>query len=278
VTALADALHDGRISGRVWLYSNYHCNLRCTYCLTESAPAVARRELGSERMLALAREARELGFSALGVTGGEPFLLDYMPALVGRLADELPTLVLSNGTVFNARRLREIEPLTGKPVSLQISLDRPDPEPNDLMRGPENFARVVAAVPELVRRGIRVRIATTVEDPDAVDPGEMARLCELHRALGVPDEDHVVRPIVRRGRAQVNELGVAAGVAELDPELTITADGAFYSPFAPTVAGGRLDTDLLVTRAIQPLATPADALARIVAGRPPGEDASLGIR
>jgi MoaA/NifB/PqqE/SkfB family radical SAM enzyme len=278
VTALADALESGRISGRVWLYSNYHCNLRCAYCLTESAPAVPRRELGRERMVALAREARALGFSALGVTGGEPFLLDHMPALVGRLADELPTLVLSNGTVFNARRLRELETLAGKPVALQISLDRPDPEPNDVMRGPENFARVVAAVPELVRRGIRVRIATTLEDPEAADRAEMARLCELHRTLGVPDEDHVVRPIVRRGRAQINELGVAAGVAELDPELTITADGAFYSPFAPTVAGGRLDTDLLVTRAIQPLATPADALARIVAGRPPGEDATLGIR
>jgi MoaA/NifB/PqqE/SkfB family radical SAM enzyme len=278
VTALADALESGRLSGRVWLYSNYHCNLRCTYCLTESAPAVPRRELGRERMVALAREARELGFSALGVTGGEPFLLDYMPALMGRLADELPTLVLSNGTVFNARRLREIEALAGKPFALQISLDRPDPEPNDEMRGPENFARVVAAVPELVRRGIRVRIATTLEDPDAADPHEMARLCDLHRTLGVPDEDHVVRPIVRRGRAQVNELGVAAGFEQLDPELTITADGAFYSPFAPTVAGGRLDTDLLVTRAIQPLATPAEALARIVSDRPPGEDATLGIR
>jgi MoaA/NifB/PqqE/SkfB family radical SAM enzyme len=278
MTVLADALESGRISGRVWLYSNYHCNLRCTYCLTESAPAVPRRELGRERMVALAHEARELGFTALGVTGGEPFLLDYMVALVGRLADELPTLVLSNGTVFNARRLRELEALAGKPVALQISLDRPDPEPNDSMRGPENFARVVAAVPELVRRGIRVRIATTLADPDAAETGEMARLCELHRRLGVPDEDHVVRPIVRRGRAQINELGVFAGVAELDPELTITADGAFYSPFAPTVAGGRLDTDLLVTRAVQPLATPAAALARIVAGRPPGEDASLGIR
>jgi len=278
VTALADALRSGRLSDRVWLYSNYHCNLRCTYCLTESAPAVPRRELGGERMVALGREARELGFGALGVTGGEPFLLEYMPALVGRLADELPTLVLSNGTVFNARRLRQIEALAGKPVALQISLDRPDPEPNDVMRGPENFARVVAAVPELVRRGIHVRIATTLADPDAADHDEMARLCELHRALGVPDEDHVVRPIVRRGRAQINELGVAAGVGELDPELTITADGAFYSPFAPTVAGGRLDTDLLVTRAIQPLATPAEALARIVAGRSPGDDASLGIR
>jgi hypothetical protein len=44
-----------------------------------------------------------------------------------------------------------------------------------------------------VERGIGVKIATTLEDPAAVDPDERERLCELHRSLGIPDEDHVVR-------------------------------------------------------------------------------------
>ena len=110
------------------------------------------------------------------------------------------------------------------------------------MTGGEPF---VEAVPKLVERGIGVRIATTLEDPDAADPNEMERLCELHRAMGVSDEDHVVRPIVNRGRAVTNDMGVLAGFEQLDPELTLTADGAFYNPFAPTVRGGELDTDLL---------------------------------
>jgi len=263
------------VSGRLWFYANYHCNLQCTYCLTESAPGVERRELEPELMLALGREARELGFDGLGVTGGEPFLVPGMAKLLAGLADELPVVALSNGTLFDGRRLRELEPLADRPVHIQISLDRPDPAPNDAMRGPENFRKVVEAVPRLVERGIGVRIATTADDPDSE---EMARLCELHRSLGVPDEDHVVRPIVRRGRAATSGLGVPAGFDELDPELTITADGAFYSPFGPTVRGGRLDTDLLITRTVAPLRTPAAALARIVEGRPAGEDARLGIK
>ena len=278
MSGIGEAIAEGRVSGRLWFYANYHCNLRCSYCLTESAPGVARRELGPERMRKIAHEAAALGFTALGVTGGEPFLLPYMPALAGELADELPTVVLSNATVFTPRRLREIEPLADKPVHIQISLDRADPEPNDVMRGPRNHAKVLDAVPKLVERGVGGRIATTLEDPDAVDREEMARLCELHRSLGVPDEDHVVRPIVRRGRAVSNALGIPAGDRELDPELTVTADGAFYSPFGPTVSGGRLDTDLLVTRTTSPLSVPADALVRILDARPPGEDASLGIR
>lgn len=278
MSTLETSLEAGRLSPRVWFYANYHCNLRCSYCLTESAPGVPRRELGPQRMLALAREARDLGFSELGVTGGEPFLLDYLPELLGEMARILPVVVLSNGTVFTARRLRALEPLAGLPLKIQISLDHPDPVDNDAMRGPENFARVVAVIPELIARGIAVRIATTLEDPDAVDPAEAERLCALHRSLGVPDADHIVRPIVRRGRADTGGMGLAASFEQLEPELTITSDGAFASPFGPTVRGGRMDTDLLVTRTIAPLRLPAEALAGVVEGRPAGTDARLGIR
>ncbi len=276
VTALAEAIDAGAVSHRLWMYSNYHCNLACTYCLTESAPKVARRELDGERMVELAGEAQELGFTALGVTGGEPFMRPDMPELLGRLASVLPVVCLSNGTLFTKARLDRLHALADLPLQLQVSLDRPEPDANDAMRGDHNFRKVVDAIPRLVERGIGVRIATTIDGP--MDEAEMARLCELHRSLGVGDEDHVVRPIVARGRAATAGLGVAAGASELEPELTITADGSFWSPFGPTVVDDRLDTDLLVTRATRPLATPVAALLRLVQGRPPGDDARLGIR
>ena len=72
-------------------------------------------------------------------------------------------------------------------------------------------------------------------------------------------------------------MGVPAGFEQLEPELTLTADGAFYSPFAPTVRGGKLDTDLLVSRTTTPVRDPAETLARIVEKRPAGNDASIGI-
>jgi len=266
------------VSGRLWFYSNYHCNLQCSYCLTESGPLVARRELAREAILDRAAEAQDLGFTAFGVTGGEPFIRDDMPGLVAELGRRLPTVVLSNATLFNDRRLGELEPLADLPVHVQISLDHPDPVENDEMRGPENFRKVVEAIPKLVERGIGVRLATTLEDPDAVDPEERERLCELHRSLGIPDEDHVVRPIIHRGRAATNELGLAAGFEQLDPELTLTSDGAFYSPFGPTVRGGRLDTDLLVSRATGPLDQPVTALLRIADQLPDGHDSRIGIR
>jgi MoaA/NifB/PqqE/SkfB family radical SAM enzyme len=275
MTAVAAAIREGTLPGRLWLYANYHCNLTCAYCLTESGPKVAPRELGRERALALAEEATDLGFTGLGLTGGEPFLLPYLPELLAELAGILPIVCLSNGTMFTRDRLDRLRPLAELPAAIQISLDRPEPNDNDVMRGLENFRKVVDVIPKLVELGVRVRIATTVA---SISDSERERLCDLHRRLGVPDADHIIRPIIHRGRAVDNGLGVAVTPADLPAELTITADGAFWSPFGPTVHGGQLDTGLLITRTTTPLRVPAAALLRLVRDRPPGADTQLNIR
>lgn len=272
---IAAAVADGRLPGRVWIYSNYHCNLVCTYCLTESGPKVARRELSADRMVDIADEATALGFTALGLTGGEPFLLPFMPALLARLSRALPVVALTNATLFTGKRLEQVAALAGLPVQIQVSLDSADARKNDAERGRGNFAKVVQAIEALRERGVHVRIATTAEH---VPDDELDQLCSLHRELGVLDEDHVVRPVLRRGRAVDNDMGIDATVGDLPAELTITADGAFWSPFGPTVHGGRIDTDLLIMRATRPLARPAEALLRLIDGRPRGDDATLNIR
>ena len=272
---IADAVAVGTLPGRVWLYSNYHCNLACTYCLTASAPGVPRRELGAARMLALAGEARALGFTGLGVTGGEPFLLPWLPDALAEMSEILPVVALSNGTLFTGARLERLRPLAGRPVQIQISLAGAEPGVHDAERGDGGHAAAVGAIRRLRQAGIGVRVATTAEE---LSPGERERLCALHRNLGVDDDDHVVRPVVRRGRAVERGMGITVGPADLPPELTVTVDGAFWSPFGPTVTDGRLDTDLLVTRTTAPLSIPATALLRLVEGRPPGADAATGIR
>ena len=274
---IAEAVESGVLPGRVWFYPNYHCNLACSYCLTESSPSSPRRLLAPDQILRLAEQAADLGFTAFGITGGEPFLLPGLPGLLAKLAAIRPTVALSNGTVFGDRRLAQLEPLAGLDLAIQISLDAPTADLNDELRGPENFAAVVVAVPRLIDMGIRVRIATTVE-PDRLDEAQHAELCALHRSLGVSDDDHLVRPIIRRGRAVSEGLGVTFEHSQIPAELTISADGAFWSPFGPTVTDGHVATDLLVTRTIEPLERPATALLGLVTGLPEGADAAIGIR
>jgi MoaA/NifB/PqqE/SkfB family radical SAM enzyme len=272
--SIREAIGSGSVGSRLWFYTNYHCNLACSYCLTASAPDVPRRLLSPDRILRIAGDAPALGFEAFGITGGEPLVVRGVPELVERLAEIAPVILLTNGTLFTPRMLRRVAPFAGRAVAVQISLDSADGAVNDAGRGPGNHAKVVEAVPRLVAMGIRVRIASTV-DADAHD--DLTELCALHRALGVPDEDHVVRPIVARGRALDN--GVEAGEAELYPELTLTSDGAFYSPFAPTaLPGGGIDPTLKVADEIEPLEVAAAALAERFALRATGDDALTGIR
>lgn len=273
---IARAIAEGTMPGRVWLYTNYHCNLACSYCLTESSPRSERRQLDPATMLAVAEQAKELGFTGLGVTGGEPFLLPWLPETVVEMASHLPVVVLTNATLFGGDRIERAALMAHPNISVQISLDSHLPDVNDMARGADNFVKVVEAVPKLVERGVRVRIATTTAGP--LDAAELDPLRELVAGMGVAEDDHLVRPIVRRGRADEMAIGVRARAQDIPSELTITADGAFWGSFGPTVRAGRLDTDLLLTRTVLPLSVPANALLGLLGGMPDGHDANLGIR
>ncbi len=275
-TPVARAISDGTLPGRVWLYTNYHCNLACSYCLTESSPRSDRRQLEPATMLAVAEQAESLGFTALGVTGGEPFLLPWLPETVLAMAHHLPVVVLTNATLFAGDRIERAALLAHPDIAVQISLDSHLPDVNDMARGPDNFVKVVEAVPRLIARGVRVRIATTTAGP--LDDPSLDPLRSLVAELGVAPEDHLVRPVVRRGRADELALGVRARAQDIPCELTITADGAFWGSFGPTVRAGRLDTDLLLTRTVLPLSVPAEALLGLLGGMPDGHDTALGIR
>lgn len=274
--ALRDAIDAGQVGDRLWLYATYHCNLACMYCLTESSPQIAdRRAVDPGAMVAAVAQARELGIRRVGITGGEPFMLPGFPELLAEIGEMLPTLALTNATLFNERMMERVAALADADVALQISLDSDQPTRNDEFRGPDNYAKVLDAIPRLIDRGIRVRIATTVQDQT---PDELQRLCVLHRGLGISDDDHVVRSVVKRGRAETEDMGLELGPTDVLPELTLTADGAFMHPFAPTVRHGRTDLDLLVSRQILPLEHPMRRFLAAAAGLPSGTDVVRNIR
>lgn len=276
VSAFAGAVADGRAGDRLWLYATYHCNLACAYCLTESHPRIAdRRTLHLDTMVRAVEEAAELGFRSVGITGGEVFMLPAFPRTLVEIARILPTVALSNGTLFTDRMLDELQPLGGLDVAIQLSLDSADPATNDALRGSGNFAHVVAAIPRLRERGIRVRIATTLVDGKHDDRDE---LCELHRSLGIPDEDHIVRGVVRRGRAATEQLGTELGPYDTLPELTLTAEGVFLHPFAPTVQHGETATDLRVGKEFFPLAQALGAFLDHPGTQAQGADVVRNVR
>jgi len=227
------------VGSRLWLYTNFDCNLHCDYCCVRSAPTVPRRELGLARVQRIAREASELCVKEIFVTGGEPFLLEDIGDILLACAAAAPATVLTNGMLFAGRRIESLRALPRDRIVLQISLDSPTPELHDLHRGLGTWARTREGIQRARAHGFRVRLAATVST-DAEAEAFRQFLDEERIAA----EDRVIRRIALRGSASD---GLAVSRADLVPEVTITADGVYWHPV------GAEDADLLVTPDIFPL-------------------------
>lgn len=250
----AAVLGPDRMPGaRLWMYTNFHCNLACDYCCVASSPQTPRRELGADRIARLAKEAAHWGVHEIFLTGGEPFLLPDIGTIVRNCAAVLPTTVLTNGMVFRGRGLRALESIPRGNVALQISLDSATPEPHDAHRGRGSWSKAVAGIRLALDMGFRVRVAATVAAPP---PGALKKFHEFLDDLGIAPEDQVVRPIAHEGLATE---GVVITRASLVPEITVTADGVYWHPVAAT------DEQALVTRQIEPLTPALDEISRAFA-------------
>lgn len=229
---------------KLWLYANYDCNLKCSYCVAKSGPSAPRRALGMANVQRLVNEAIELGFGDIFFTGGEPFLLEEIYGMLAYSARRIRTTVLTNAMLLRGVRLDRLVETAGsvpaKNLIVQVSLDGGRPEDHDAYRGPGSWEKTVEGIHLLQERGFRVRIGTT-ETP--VNSPHLYRICELHRSLGIPDEDHFIRPLAKRGYSRE---GLELGMHNLVPEVTVNLDGVYWHPLAT-------DADMLVSRALFPL-------------------------
>jgi radical SAM family protein len=239
---------DRPVGSRLWLYTNFDCNLRCDYCCVRSSPTAPRRELGLARVQQITREAAELGVKEIFVTGGEPFLLKDISGILLACAATAPTTVLTNGMLFTGRRAGILRALPRDRIVLQVSLDSATPELHDLHRGRGTWARTRGGIQTARMLGFRVRLAATVSTDAEAD--EFRQFLDAER---IATEDRVIRRIALRGIASE---GVAVTRSDLVPEVTITAEGVYWHPV------GAEDSDLLVTRDIFPLAESFAAVRR----------------
>jgi hypothetical protein len=242
----ADAVRP--LGSRLWLYTNFDCNLHCDYCCVRSSPKAPRRALGFARIERIAREAADLSVGEIFVTGGEPFLLADIGNILAACAAAAPTTVLTNGMLFAGPRLEALRSLSRQRVTLQISLDSPTPQRHDGHRGRGTWVRAWSGIERARAEGFRVRLAATVTTDE-----EAEQFRHFLDANLIDQEDRVIRRIALRGAATE---GVALVRADLAPEITITADGVYWHPV------GAEDADLLVSPNIFPLSESFAAVRR----------------
>lgn len=219
---------DALMPRRLWLYTNYDCNLACDYCCVVAGPRADPRRLDAERIQRLSDEAATMAMDEVVLTGGEPTLRPDLAMLMRSITDRLPLTLLTNAMLLRGTRWASIRPLIeeGRPVTFQVSLDSAEPDRHDTHRGAGAHARALAGIRLLVETGARVRLAASLPE-GALD--EIPALHALADELGVAASDRIFRPIALRGAAGEGEPIRPEDIA---PELTCDAQGWFWHPIS----------------------------------------------
>jgi MoaA/NifB/PqqE/SkfB family radical SAM enzyme len=250
--ALTEQTGDGGgLLDRLWIYTNYDCNLSCSYCVAQSFVGSERKGLDLSQVYQLIDEAVEIGMAHLFLTGGEPFILHDIFEMIAYGLERMHVTVLSNGILLKGRRLEQLKALSPRErVTIQISLDGSNAATHDFYRGHGSWQKAIDAIQRLKADGFHVRLGTT-QTPEKHQ--DLVAMCQLHRSLDIPDEDHIIRPLVRRG---FSAKGMAISLPALEPEVTVNRDGVYWHPIAT-------DPDLLISPRLFPLGDAVDQVKEI---------------
>ncbi len=215
------------IGRRLWLYTNFDCNLACEYCCAQSSPRAAARRMPVDLAEKIVAEFTDQGGAELVLTGGEPFLHPQIGELLA-LGRGLERTLLTNAMVISRGHRREVLDGVDRDVVLQISLDSATPDLHDRQRGRGSWEKALAGIRTARELGFPVKVAATLyeEDPEGV--------AALHRRLDaweIPAEHRLIRPVAEEGHA---ERGLHVSLDTVEPEPTVSVDGAWWHPVAVT--------------------------------------------
>jgi cyclic pyranopterin phosphate synthase len=171
----------GRVHDNLRISVTDRCNIRCFYCMPESAVQFVERHeiLDFEEVERFARIAAGLGIRKLRVTGGEPLLRRDLPVLIARLAaiPGIEDLALTTNGVL----LQELaEPLYAAGLRrLNVHLDTLDRARFVEITRRDDLPRVLAGLEAARRAGFRIKLnAVAVKnlvEPDIVPLARFGR-------------------------------------------------------------------------------------------------------
>jgi 12,18-didecarboxysiroheme deacetylase len=164
------------------------CNLKCVHCYAQSEDRSYSDELSFDEGCSLIDDLADFGSPVLLFSGGEPLIRPDILDLIQKAVDRgMRAVVSTNGTLIDEAMAQRLKSIGLSYVG--ISLDGLETV-HDAFRGvPGSFARVMRAVDNCQRAGIKVGLRFTInkrnylELPgifDLVEEKSIPRICFYH--------------------------------------------------------------------------------------------------
>lgn len=162
-------------------YVTYRCNAKCPFCVfpknnsSNSAPLVPM-----EKAKSILTGLRQIGVRYVDFTGGEPLLEKNLPELL-RIAKSLgmATAVATNGYLYPKRA----DELKGLIDTLGFSLDSPNIQEHNDLRGIDCFDRVIEGIKTAKENGHVVNINFSAGNENIDSLPEMVKLAQKNKVL-----------------------------------------------------------------------------------------------
>lgn len=190
----------------LWIYTTLACNLRCRHCLV-SAGKELEEELTTEEIKKLVDEAVVLGAKRFYITGGEPFIKDDIFDLIKYITKEknCELIILTNATLFDNKKISAMEEIKGPKLVIQVSLEGPNAEIHDRLRGKGNFDKVVKGIKKLIGIGITPIVSTALNKYNEKNIEDISRFLSK---LGLKEHNILWMHAKGRGADNLDELYV----------------------------------------------------------------------
>ena len=149
----------------------YRCNARCTMCNRYKAPSKPEEELSIETI----KKLPPMYFT--NITGGEPFIRQDLPEIVGELRKKSDRIVISTNGFFTDRIIDLAKQYPD--IGIRISIEGLQPT-NDAIRGLANgYERGYNTLLKLKEMGLKdIGFGMTVQDYNAPDLVPLYKLAD----------------------------------------------------------------------------------------------------
>jgi molybdenum cofactor biosynthesis enzyme MoaA len=166
------------------------CNLRCTHCFISCSPTNHAHDfLTLDEVRRRLVEAVPLGVREYYFTGGEPFMVPDLLAMVELALGQGPVSILTNGLLLTperCRRLKTISDASDYSLDLRISVDGYTPDSNDPIRGAGTYEKILEGIRNLAAAGLNPVVTVTEACEEAATADGRARFLAWMREIGLP--------------------------------------------------------------------------------------------